>query len=193
MRTTTKILISSAAGFALGVASMERLTAASMPTLLNLVRTTVKVEEEFTASREARLGNHDKALVHRWNAATLSRADGQDPLSRHFNEATSLPFLAPRLVAFEWALYARVDREKVRCGTRISEGRLRRKLSANLRELGFHDWSASEAARAEELIDSSNWSAPTYSEVLAEEADPLFVDTESVALGLTSSRRPTRR
>jgi hypothetical protein len=195
MASKAKLVTAGMLGFVVGLIAMERITAASLPTLLRLVRTNLLVEERFSAFNASSSGNHAKALVHRRNAAELSRADGQDPLSRHFNELSELTPMAPRLLAMGWLLDLRFDRDKQECGARIDEGILRRNLAANLRELKFNDWAMIEAQEAERLLGRNDVAFITYHDLLKLESSPSHRGAEPVVpeSEAASARRPTSR
>jgi hypothetical protein len=193
MASKTKLVTAGALGFVIGLIAMERITAASMPTLLRIVRTNLLVEERFSAISASSSGNHAKALVHRWNAAELSRADGKDLLSRHFREVSGLTPMGLRLLAVGWLLDLRFDKDKQECGARIEEGTLRRNLAANLRELRFDDWAIIEAQEAERLLGRNDAAFITYQELLEFESSPLRTHTQPLVpeSEAASARRPT--
>lgn len=174
---------------------MERLEASAAPALLRMLRTNMAVEQEFRASAVARAGDHARAMVYRWETSELHRTDGQDLLTRKFEElmSSSIPFSAVRVLALHWVLRRDHDPAKLARGARMVEAFKRQELAANLVELGYTDWARDEQSAAERLWGcGARTDCPmpvmhaTYADLLHDEASEMHIAAECAVLGLST-------
>jgi hypothetical protein len=164
-------------GMIVGVFSTLHLERRVRPTLVKMIQTGLKVEQEYLASRAAREDRQFEAAIHRWVAANAASETGFCANQTHYNGDTIL--LLPSLIVFEKMF------ENAREGQLIAEGIDRGKLAVSLEAIGENGLAEVEWARAHSLMKRKSIEDTKMSVygLLKQEDTDLYQRAESAVLG----------
>jgi len=125
-------------GFILGVFLLETLEMYLRPAYRDLIiRSHLKAEQEFSASRAERENRPLDVVFHRWAVVNTEADNGFRVLRPLENEIDGPPYLYPfSMLGLKWMFSGMFSDEKYKIGLKISEGIDRGKLAAALDALG---------------------------------------------------------
>lgn len=124
-----------AIGLVVGAILMNLLNMYVRPIFRETIRIDFKIEQEFLASRAAREGNEERALVHRWNVVDAETINGFRAFNKERNKDFDTSFFFPFQMLILKAIMNPNDESLVK-GAAITEGLDRGNLALSLESIG---------------------------------------------------------
>lgn len=170
-------------GLLVGAFLLETLEIYLRPAYRDLViRSYLKTEQEFLASRAVREKRPFDAAFHRWAVVNAETDNGFRVLRAHDNDIDSQPYLYPLgILGLKWMSSG----DNIRRGTKIAEGFDRGKLAAALDVLGQTREAEKQWQLAQDMIHRKTikeTKEAVYS-MLEQEKSEIFLKTEDKILG----------
>jgi hypothetical protein len=169
-------------GLLAGMLLLESVEIYVRPAYRNLIRTRLKVEQEFLASRAARDNKPLESAFHRWVVVSTESEDGFHALRGHSDEINDKSYLFPlALLKFKWMS----STDSVRKGEKIVEGLDRGKLAVALEALGQAEEADKQWQQAQHLMGRPTMEATKKSvySILAQEKSDSHLNAEDAVLG----------
>lgn len=140
-----------AIGLIFGAILMNLLNMYVRPTFRETIRIDFKTEQELLASRAAREGNEERALVHRWNVVDAETNDGFRAFSKERNKDIDSSFFFPFHMLTLKAMMNPNDESQAK-GAAIAEGLDRGRLALSLEFIGAQKDADKQWEIARDLI-----------------------------------------
>jgi hypothetical protein len=170
-------------GFLVGAFLLETLEIYLRPTYRDrVIRSYLKAEQEFSASRAIREKRPLDAAFHRWAVVNAEADNGFRVLRAHDNDIDSQPYSYPLgILGLKWMSAG----DNIKRGAKIVEGFDRGKLAAALDVLGRTKEAEKQWQLAQDLIHSKTikeTKEAVYS-MLEQEKSGIFLKAEDKILG----------
>jgi hypothetical protein len=147
-----------------------------------IIRSHLKAEQEFLASRATRANRPTEAAFHRWTVVNAETENGFGFLRLRGDDLDGKPYLSPfALPVLKWMS----SDEKIKRGAKIVEGLDRGKLAAALEGLGSKEEADEQWRLAQQLMHRPTIEATKESvqRLLKSESEPLHRQAEDAVLG----------